>query len=500
MTRARRRRYGSESPERESPDHRGACRSPSPEVSIRFSPPLRVIRRSFDARLASGRFDMPFAGAEFSSLSGRETPSAAARAAGFHAFSLGPAATACAWETSGTLCNARGLPFPPSTEPGALSLSLFQGHRDKRGRRDDESRDREYHTLFTPAPRPEDRYASSIAKDANEKWQDKIDSVIRQSRHLSAEARAKLEKLREKRVFVGSVPPNVTEAELAAVFKSFGTIKRVTIPATEDGARKNHAFIDFETTESAQTAIQAMEGFQLCGRRIHVAPAGPTAPRREPPKDEDVKRVSLSKRPTTAATGLFGVATYQQFASQAESEDLANPVKGSRVVKVCNLPQGFSEAEIKQVFDVFGPVMNLDHYPHRREAFVHFFEKSDANTAVATMHGFSIGGNTLHVTLDARNGVAPSTLIVLKNLMDFDDLDDDVKDEIYQECKKHGKVVEVRVHVVPDTKEVRAFALYQLPEQANRAVRVLNNRSFAKRKVKCDLYDMSAYSKHKYDL
>ncbi|KYF41190.1 RNA recognition motif-containing protein, partial [Toxoplasma gondii TgCatPRC2] len=71
---------------------------------------------------------------------------------------------------------------------------------------------------------------------------------------------------------------------------------------------------------------------------------------------------------------------------------------------------------------------------------------------------------------------------------------------IYQECLKHGKVVEVRIHVVASTQEVRAFALYQLPEQANRAVRVLNERSFAKRKVKCELYDMAAYSQRRYEL
>lgn len=36
--------------------------------------------------------------------------------------------------------------------------------------------------------------------------------------------------------------------------------------------------------------------------------------------------------------------------------------------------------------------------------------------------------------------------------------------------------------------------------EANRAVRVLRERRFAKRKVECELYDMPSYNKHKYDL
>ncbi|ESS29599.1 RNA recognition motif-containing protein [Toxoplasma gondii VEG] len=361
-------------------------------------------------------------------------------------------------------------------------------------------REGEQPLLFTPEPRRE----RAPPRNANTEWQDKISRAIGKDRPVTEAMREKWAKQRERRIYITSLKVPVSEEELRAVFQSFGEIKQVYIPPREDEKKRTtYALMDFATLEAAQTAVQAMNNFRFKGQRIQVAHASPAMGHhasREAQKDEGPKRVSVSKRAATPSTGLFGVATYQQFATRAESEDLANPLSGSKVVKVTNLPEGFSEAEVKQVFDVFGSITTLDHFPHRREAYIHFFEKSHANTAVATMHGFDVGGNTLHVTLDARNGDAPSTLIVLKNLMEVAELDDDVKDEIYQECLKHGKVVEVRVHVVASTQEVRAFALYQLPEQANRAVRVLNERSFAKRKVKCELYDMAAYSQRRYEL
>ncbi|CDJ26807.1 hypothetical protein, conserved, partial [Eimeria acervulina] len=71
---------------------------------------------------------------------------------------------------------------------------------------------------------------------------------------------------------------------------------------------------------------------------------------------------------------------------------------------------------------------------------------------------------------------------------------------ILDQCKKYGKVKEVRIHIVEATQEVRVFALFTLPEEANRALRILPQRKFNKKPVQCELYDLEAYSKLRLNL
>lgn len=64
-------------------------------------------------------------------------------------------------------------------------------------------------------------------------------------------------------IFIGKLPPDVSKKDLEYEFKEFGTLKEISI-------KKGYAFIDFETTEEAEKAIQSKNGETISNQKIVV--------------------------------------------------------------------------------------------------------------------------------------------------------------------------------------------------------------------------------------
>ncbi|KAK9040869.1 hypothetical protein V6N11_016005 [Hibiscus sabdariffa] len=72
-------------------------------------------------------------------------------------------------------------------------------------------------------------------------------------------ADGELERL-EHKLFVGMLPKNVSEAEVAALFSKYGTIKDLQIIRGSQQTSKGCAFLKYETKEQALDALQAING------------------------------------------------------------------------------------------------------------------------------------------------------------------------------------------------------------------------------------------------
>ena len=80
----------------------------------------------------------------------------------------------------------------------------------------------------------------------------------------------------EKRLFVGNLPYSVGESELESAFADHGTVvSAVVIRDRESGRSRGFGFVEMETEEMAETAVGAMDGFELEGRRLRVNEAQP---------------------------------------------------------------------------------------------------------------------------------------------------------------------------------------------------------------------------------
>ncbi len=78
------------------------------------------------------------------------------------------------------------------------------------------------------------------------------------------------------RIYVGNLPYEVTEKDLAAVFTAIGPVSEVAlIYDRETGRARGFGFVTMETEQAANTAIVELDGTQFGGRTLRVKPATP---------------------------------------------------------------------------------------------------------------------------------------------------------------------------------------------------------------------------------
>lgn len=97
-----------------------------------------------------------------------------------------------------------------------------------------------------------------------------------------------------------------------------------------------------------------------------------------------------------------------------------------------------------------------------------------------------------------------SRVIVLKNMVGPEDVDDDLEVEITDECEKYGQVERVVIYQEKQGEEeeaeiiVKIFVEFFDPKAAKSAIDSLNGRYFAGRCVKAETYEQSAYDSKDY--
>jgi len=76
-------------------------------------------------------------------------------------------------------------------------------------------------------------------------------------------------------LYVGNLPSSLTEDELAEAFSAVGPVQAARIITDrQTGRSRGFGFVDL-ADEDAARAIQAMDGFELGGRRLIVNEAHP---------------------------------------------------------------------------------------------------------------------------------------------------------------------------------------------------------------------------------
>ena len=73
------------------------------------------------------------------------------------------------------------------------------------------------------------------------------------------------------RLYVGNLPFSFTQQDLEQLFSSFGAIRYVEIISDRmTGQSRGFGFVELETPEQAQAAIQSMHGRDIQGRGLTV--------------------------------------------------------------------------------------------------------------------------------------------------------------------------------------------------------------------------------------
>merc|ERR1712137_97753 len=192
------------------------------------------------------------------------------------------------------------------------------------------------------------------------------------------------------RIYVGSLPfDGVTDAHIHAAFSPFGQITHINHCINPQTARsRGFCFIDFSRPESAQLAMQKMNGQILFGRSIKVGP-----PHGNPSMGPPVNVKSV--QPIVPQTNLIAPPPVS--------------VPGSKIY-VGSINYDLTAEDIRATFSVCGKILSCQLMPnpetgkHKGFGFVEFDSEATAIHAMKSMNGFPLGGRNLKVGPAALNG------------------------------------------------------------------------------------------------
>ncbi|MFH4977893.1 hypothetical protein AB6A40_004602 [Gnathostoma spinigerum] len=93
-------------------------------------------------------------------------------------------------------------------------------------------------------------------------------------------------------------------------------------------------------------------------------------------------------------------------------------------------------------------------------------------------------------------------ILLLRNMVGAEEIDDQLEPEVREEMKKYGQVVRVivfRLLQASDEEAVRIFVEFTNVAQATKAFVDLNGRFFGGRSVRASFYDLDAYNSNSFD-
>lgn len=83
------------------------------------------------------------------------------------------------------------------------------------------------------------------------------------------------------KLYVGNLPPAVSEADLRGLFSQAGTVTEVTLVLDPvSGQSRGYAFVTMATPEFAAAALRDFHSYDLAGRLITVTEARPPQERK----------------------------------------------------------------------------------------------------------------------------------------------------------------------------------------------------------------------------
>lgn len=238
--------------------------------------------------------------------------------------------------------------------------------------------------------------------------------------------------IEENKVYIGNLSYEMDEVSLKEIFDEFGEVQEISLPVNrETGSIRGFGFITFEDKETADTAIQALQGKEILGRQVYVNTAGAKAPARPTRKD-------------VAGTKLY----------------------------VGNLSFDTTLDELKAYFENFGTVLDA-YMPTDREtreprgfAFVTMSDE-EALGAIEQTNDYEFNGRTLKVNKSLKRGEKPppkaprvtGTKLYVGNLSY--DTEQDTLESFFSEF---GSVIDCYMPQDRNTGRTRGFAFVTMAE------------------------------------
>ncbi|KAL0382308.1 UNVERIFIED_CONTAM: Cleavage and polyadenylation specificity factor subunit, partial [Sesamum calycinum] len=334
-----------------------------------------------------------------------------------------------------------------------------------------------------------------------------------------------------RRVYVGGLPPTANEQSVATFFSHVMSAIGGNTAGPGDAVvnvyinhEKKFAFVEMRSVEEASNAM-ALDGIIFEGAPVKV-------------------RRPSDYNPSLAATlGPSQPNPNLNLAAVGLTPGSAGGLEGPDRIFVGGLPYYFTEAQIRELLESFGPLRGFDLVKDRETgnskgyAFCVYQDLSVTDIACAALNGIKMGDKTLtvrranqgasqpkpeqeSVLLHAQQQIAlqrimlqPSVVatkvvcltqvVTADELKDDDDYEDIVED-MRTECAKFGTLVNIVIPRPLPSGEMgpgvgKVFLEYADIESATKARQGLNGRKFGGNQVVAVFYPETKFSQGEYD-
>uniref|UniRef100_A0A3B4U6R4 Poly-U binding splicing factor b n=1 Tax=Seriola dumerili TaxID=41447 RepID=A0A3B4U6R4_SERDU len=313
---------------------------------------------------------------------------------------------------------------------------------------------------------------------------------------LAEEARA------FNRIYVASVHPDLSDDDIKSVFEAFGRIKSCTLardPTT--GRHRGFGFIEYEKPQSALDAVSSMNLFDLGGQYLRVGKAvtppmpllTPTTPGGLPPAAAVAAAAATAKitaqEAVAGASVLGALAAPQLLGQQMGIPQAVMAAQAPGVITV--LPQVGLVNPVLASPPVLSNQAGGSNQQEKKEEKEEMLQDGTGQEMLSDQEHMSISGSS------ARH---MSTVMVLRNMVGPEDIDDDLEGEVTEECGKFGSVNRVIIYQEKQGEEedadiiVKIFVEFSMASEMNKAIQALNDRWFGGRKVVAEVYDQDRFN------
>ncbi|XP_065648745.1 poly(U)-binding-splicing factor PUF60 isoform X5 [Hydra vulgaris] len=359
------------------------------------------------------------------------------------------------------------------------------------------------------------------------------------------------------RIYVSSIHPDLSESDIKSVFEAFGEILSCKLaPDQLTGKHKGYGFIEYANQSSANDAIVAMNLFDLGGQYIRVG-------RAITPPDHALKQGPPPAASLLAANVISASIQGQEAVSAHGATALhMNPVTPSLSPDPFGLPpiplqipgfsptvsngsvyniQTSSQAQVSYGQTTLSYGLSTMQSPFSQQPVSYSQSTSSLNNTSYPTPGnqpvpeerltsrqqrkkqelldhkhageqnlereekLEISGKDARYMMMqklARSGSSP--VLVLKNMVTSDEVDEELQTEVTEECSRFGDVVRVVIYQERQGEEdnaeviVKIFVEFSKHSEAESAQSALNGRWFGGNSIQADIYDEDKYKSQDY--
>jgi len=373
--------------------------------------------------------------------------------------------------------------------------------------------------------------------------------------------------LNYNRVYVGGIHKDLSTEDIKSVFEAFGQIKTCELaPTLVEGRHKGYGFIEYENLQSCQDAISSMNQFDPGGQYLRVG-RSITPPDIKNTGGQSLTNSTIPTASAVAAAAvtakiqaLDAVATnlgldsqdikmeqekeenIQQEKKRKEKEEKQEKREKERERDRDDRSREKSEPRYSRSRDSHDPSPRVeerldplpppppgsppaDHAtppPQEKVAATQVameqaqqlelqkkLMSGSESTTLSQQENMQIKGQSarhlvMQKLMGARGGLRESKVLCLKNMVGSEEVDEQLQEEIEEECSKYGDVENVIIYQERQSEEedaeilVKIFVEFGHPSHAKKGRDSLNGRFFGGRTVVAQVYDQVLYEEQDF--